>query len=155
MDDGQAAMRVIANDPDVRRLSAAPTDQGHVSRPPVARDRLAEVSAQPRPQLVVPRLAAVTSRRVQRLRPARFLHGYDQQADAVYRPRLAALVAPAHADHLPRLGDHSLRAVHSTACARTSPAQPPPPRRFPPGTEPATPSPTGIVHSPLKFGQLL
>src|SRR5690606_41261348 len=110
MDDRQAAMRVIANDPDVRRLSVAPAEQRHVTRLPVARDRLAEVTAQPLPQLVVPRLAAVTSRRVQRLRPARFLHGYDQQPDPVYRPPLSALATLTLVDQCPSLCDPHLRA---------------------------------------------
>src|SRR5690606_17019581 len=153
MDDGQATMRVIANDPDVRRLPLPPTEQRDVSRLPVAGDGFAEMLSQTLPQLIIPRLAPVTSRHVQRPRPAGSLHRHDHQADAIHRPRLAALMSPRHADHGSGMRDHTFRPVHRSSCAGTSPAQPPPPGRLPPGTEPATPSPTGIVHSPLKFGQ--
>src|SRR5690606_7965774 len=154
MDDGQAAMRVIANDADVRRLTLAPAEQRDVARHPVAGDGFAEMLPQPLPQLIIPRLAPVSARHVQRPRPAGSLHRHDYQPDAIHRPRLAALMPPPHADHGPGMRDHTFRPGHRSSCAGTSPAHPPPPGRLPPGTEPATPSPTGIVHSPLKLGQL-
>src|SRR5690606_5112362 len=97
--------------------------------------------------------ATVSARHVHRSRPTGRPHRHDHQADAIHCPRFAALMPPRHADHRAGMGNNAFRPVHAISCAGTSPDHPPPPGRFPPGTEPATPSPTGIVHSPLKFGQ--
>src|SRR5690606_29195827 len=94
VDDRQPAMRVIANDPDMRRLTLAPTEERYVARHPVAGDGFAEMLPQPLPQLIIPRLAPVSARHVQRPRPAGRPHRHDHQPDAIHRPRLAALMSP-------------------------------------------------------------
>src|SRR5690606_9914255 len=151
-DQRQPALWMVRNDRHMRRLAFAPADQSDVAwlcfR---CGERIAEANAQARPQLIVPRIAAIQSRRVLSLE-SRLARSEHNESETIDRPRLAPAMSPASALQLPSGGDESLLLIHQFSSPQTVlPMNPPCPGNCAPGVWIWLASPIGIYGSPLKL----
>lgn len=152
MNQRKTAVRMIGDDPKMRRLARLPADERNVSGlGPL--DRLPPSVPAARAQPIVPGLPPVSidigSRETGRA------SSDDDQADAVHSPAGTPAMPPARSFEFTRgiyKGSSSRHGESGSGTIGGSEMNPPPRDSCPPGAWIETESPVGMSGSPLKFG---